>query len=123
MGTASRKTQKIAPNHQSRPSRGGGVREIVTAGAERAAADPPSGGLGLGTLWSRAQTDGFTVAVAQASAQIAMGGSAAAGGTGAVLQMDAMVLDVISFWGSRSMHVLVQKAAARRPLCACALGG
>ena len=50
MGTASRKTQKIAPNHQSRPSRGGGVREIVTAGAERAAAVRAPHLLGLGTV-------------------------------------------------------------------------
>ena len=45
------------------------------------------------------------------------------GCTGAVLQMDAMVLDVINLHCGRIMHVLVQKAAARRPLCACALGG
>ena len=38
MGTASRKTQKIAPNHQSRPSRGGGVREIVSHGPGAASA-------------------------------------------------------------------------------------
>ena len=74
-----------------------------------------------GTPWIRAQTDGFTVA--QVAVQIAIGGSAAAGCTVAVLQMDAMVLDVINLDGGRRMHVLVQKAAAWRPLHACGLGG
>ena len=35
----------------------------------------------------------------------------------------AMLLEVINFHGGRSMHSLVQQAAARRPLCGCGSGG
>ena len=48
--------------------------------------------------------------------QMAIGGIAAVGCTGAMLQMDAKVLDVITLDGGRRMRLLVQKAAARRPL-------
>ena len=50
MGTASRRTHKITPNHQSRPSCGGADRGIVTAGGERAAAVRAPHLLGLGTV-------------------------------------------------------------------------
>ena len=59
--SAWRRTQKITPNHQSRLSRGGGVREIVTAGAERAAAVRAPHFLGLGTVGAALQAIYSTV--------------------------------------------------------------